>query len=132
MRSLPAAATDQDILLAVEQWIDDLAQGRYDAAFERTPHDPYYKWTPDRMHSVVQGYGLPEPHRRGPFEVTDRITAVGLRAFEIERDETPPEIIAFVSHNLPLNGEWSDLTVTFRLESRVGHSELILEEIHVL
>ena len=128
---MPAAATDQDILLAVERWIDDLVEGRYDVAFERTAHDPYYRWTPDLMHSVVQGYGLPEPHRRGSFEVTDRTSAAGGRVFEIERNETPPEVIAFVSHNLPLNGEWSDLTVTFRLEARVGHSELILDEIHV-
>lgn len=131
MQSLPASATDQDISRVVERWIDDLVEGRYDVAFERTSHDPYYNWTPDLMHSVVQGYGLPRPHRRGPFEVTDRMSAAGHPAFEVEREETPPEIIAFVSHNLPLNGEWSDLTVTFRLESRGDHCELILEEIHV-
>ena len=131
MERLPAIATDQDILRVVERWIDDLAEGRYDVAFERTAHDPYYEWTPDLMHAVVRGYGLPEPHRRGPFEVTDRVSAVGHPAFEIDRDETPPDVIAFVSHSLPLNGEWSDLTATFRLQLRAGHAELVLEEIHV-
>src|SRR5260370_2077252 len=103
MDKLPTLPTDPDILIAVERWIDDLAAGRYDTAFARTS---------SLIRAVIQGYGLPEPHRRGPFEVTDRNSATGQRAFEVERVETPPEVIAFVSHNLPLNGEWSDLTVT--------------------
>jgi len=126
---LPALPTDSEILFAIECWIDDLVACRYEAAFERTAHDPYYGWTPTLIRAVIQGYGLPEPHREGPFEVTDRSLAVGRRAFEIERDGTPPAVAAFV-YKLPLRA-WSDLTASFRVEAREDHSELILEEIHV-
>jgi len=34
-------------------------------------------------------------------------------------------------YDLPLNGNWSDLTATFRVEARADATELILQEIHV-
>ena len=55
--------TDDEILRFVEAWIDDLARGDYRAAFDRTRHDPYYAWTPALIEAVINGYGLPEPHR---------------------------------------------------------------------
>jgi hypothetical protein len=36
-----------------------------------------------------------------------------------------------VRYDLPLNGEWSDLTATFRVEDVDGSVDLVLEEIHV-
>lgn len=37
-----------------------------------------------------------------------------------------------VYFDLPLNGEWSDLTAIFRLEHDKENLLLVLEEIHVL
>ena len=129
--TLPSQPADSEILALVERWIDDLVAGDYERAFARTAHDPHYGWTPSLMESVIQGYGFPEPHQRGPFRVTERTEAEGRRRYEVERDETPPDVAVFVSYSLPLNGEWSDLTATFRVEEKNTHAELILEEIHV-
>jgi len=125
--------SDEAILHFVEAWIDDLAGGDYVAAFRRTEHDPYYQWTPDLMRSVVQGYGLPEPHRSGTvFTVTPRASALGGPPQRIvDRDAVRPHSLAEVWYDLPLNGEWSDLTATFRVEPRGDGSAVVLQEIHV-
>lgn len=136
---LGLGATDEEILIAVEEWIDDLARGDYSVAFNRTKHDPYYKWTPQLIESVVNGYGRPEPHRRGPFTVTPRAEAVGeLSNREVSREVSRSALeasrgaaVAEVWHDLPFNGEWSDLTVTFRLERNGSSLNLVLQEIHV-
>jgi hypothetical protein len=124
---------DDGILRAVEAWIDDLARGDYDTAFARTRHDPYYQWTPDLIRRVIAGYGLLERHPSGAvFMVTPRGSAAGHPHYRcVERDARPPGALAVVLHDLPLNGEWSDLTVTFRVEPKDDTFELVLEEIHV-
>lgn len=125
--------TDAEILALVEAWVDDLAREDYDSAYSRTEHDPYYQWTPALIRSVVEGYGLPEPHRSGEvFKVTDRSKATG-RPYNrtIERNESPDSFLAEVWYDLPLNGEWSDLTATFRVVPNGGAWQIVLEQIHV-
>lgn len=130
---LPTNPTDQQILTFVEQWIDDLVRGDYKTAYSRTGHDSYYNWTPDLMREVINGYGLPEPRGDGRvFVVTSRQSAVGGPPQRIvDRDEIQPPAIAEVWYDLPLNGEWSDLTATFRIENREQGCIVILQEIHV-
>jgi len=128
---LSPEATDEDILRFVEAWIDDLAAGDYGAAFARIAHDPYYGWTPDLIARAIASYGFPDPHPRGPFAVTARAEARGRpHNREVDRDARRP-VVARVWHDLPLNGEWSDLTATFRVEQSADGLEVILEEIHV-
>jgi len=81
------------------------------------------------MQRVVEGYGLPERHRSGRiFVVTPRASATGgPPQRSIDRDE--PAMVVW--YNLPLNGEWSDLTATFRLEPRDATTDIVLQEIHV-
>src|SRR3954454_6358000 len=107
--------SDDEILQFIEAWIDDLTRGNYEAAYRRTEHDPYYQWTPDLMRSVVQGYGLPEPHPNGiVFVVTSRASALGGPPRRIvDRNAVTPVALAEIWYDLPLNGEWSDLTATF-------------------
>ncbi|MBL9083725.1 MAG: hypothetical protein JNK76_18050 [Planctomycetales bacterium] len=125
--------SDDEILRFVEEWIDDLARDDYAAAFRRTDHDPYYRWTPELMRLVVQGYGLPEPHRSGAvFAVTARASALGGPPQRVvDRDVVRPHCLAEIWYDLPLNGTWSDLTATFRVELRAEVSAVILQEIHV-
>jgi hypothetical protein len=125
--------SDDDILHFVEAWMDDLARGDYAAAFQRTEHDPYYEWTPDLMRSVIHGYGLPEPHPCGTvFSVTSRQSALGGPPRRtVDRDAICPGALAEVWYDLPLNGQWSDLTATFRIEPRDNGSVVVLQEIHV-
>jgi len=125
--------TDAEIIAVVEAWVDDLAREDYNSAYSRTDHDPYYGWTPSLIRAVVEGYGLPEPHRSGEvFKVTDRNTATGNPHYRtVERIEIPDSSLAEVWYDLPLNGEWSDLTATFRVSLRDGRWHIVLEQIHV-
>lgn len=131
--SLSESPTDSEILAVVDSWVDDLEREDYHAAYSRTEHDPYYSWTPDLIRAVVEGYGLPEPHPCGEiFKVTARQTATGKQHYRtVDRTDIPASSIAEVWYDLPLNGEWSDLTVTFRVESRGDATVLVLEQIHV-
>jgi hypothetical protein len=126
-------ATDDELLAIVEAWIDDLARGDFIGAFGRTKHDAYYGWTPELLESIVAGYGLPEPHPSGTrYVVTSRAAARGrTHTRSVEREGTRLPIVARLYHNLPLNGEWSDLTASFRVERAATGLEVILEEIHV-
>ncbi len=123
---------DEELLRRVEEWIDDLARGDFAAAFARTKHDPYYGWTPELIERVIAGYGLPEPHPSGArYAVTSRASARGHpHTREVERETSLP-VVARVHHDLPLNGEWSDLTASFRVERGASGMDMFLEEIHV-
>ena len=116
----------------MEAWIDDLARGDFAGAFAKTKHDPYYGWTPQLIERVIAGYGLPEPHPSGVrYAVTKRASARGHpHTREVERGGPSP-IVARVHHDLPLNGEWSDLTASFRVEALADGVEIFLEDIHV-
>lgn len=50
-----ASVTNDEILRAVEAWVDYLARGDYRGAFARIDHDPYYRWTPELIEAVSTG-----------------------------------------------------------------------------
>ena len=131
--TLPLNTTDDELLGFVEMWIDDLARGDFAGAFARTKHDAYYAWTPELLESVIAGYGLPEPHPSGThYVVTSRAAARGrAHTRTVEREDASSPIVARLYHDLPLNGEWSDLTASFRVERTPDGLDVILEEIHV-
>ena len=122
---------DDELISAVETWVADLVLGDYAAAISRTEHDAHYGWTADRLRCVIEGYGLPETHPRGPFRVTDPAHASGRKRATVDRQAVPPGAIAVVNYDLPLNGAWSDLTATFRVEPRGEAACLVSEEVHV-
>lgn len=130
---LVADPADEEVLRLVEAWIDALACGDFAGAFAMTRHDAYFQWSPELIRDVVAGYGLPSPHPSGEkFMVTPRAHARGRPADRaVDRDIRPGGALAEVRYSLPLNGEWSDLTATFRLERVSGGCALVLEEIHV-
>jgi hypothetical protein len=133
----PVSASDTDLFAVVKQWAEVLAAEQYEQAYGMTAHIPYYRWTPDLIRQVIEGYGLPEPHPRGPFRVTPSAQASGDR-YELvaERYEEPiPSgaigAIGEIRFNLPLNGEWSDLTARLTIHPVEQHLVLCLDEIHV-
>ena len=130
---LPIDPSDEAIFVAVDRWIDDLARGDYDSAFVRTEHDSYFGWTVELLRRVIEGYGLPEPHPTGTvFAVTPRLTATGGPPTRVvDRSPREQDRLPHARYDLPLNGKWSDLTATFRVDARGDHSVLVLEEIHV-
>jgi hypothetical protein len=49
----------------------------------------------------------------------------------VARQNLPEGALAYVEHDLPLNGEWSDLTATFVLRGSGKVAVLELNEVHV-
>jgi len=97
----------------------------------RFPNDT---WTPDMMRQVVRHYGFIEPRKDGKtFRVTPRAEAV-----EHHRRGNYEDIEWFddgsgVAHfDLPLNGEWSDVTAIIDIVKQGGERVLRLNDIHVL
>src|SRR5262249_51684949 len=121
-------ATDDDILGLVRKWCALLAAGDYVAALALIPGDAH--WTPELLKRVITNYGSPVPRSDGKhFRVTALDTAKG---------ERPPDqdVEWFgdrgeVWFDLPLNGQWSDLTATFRIERRSDGIALTLDDVHV-
>ena len=77
---LPMPASDADILNVAGDWVLAVARQDYDLAFGMTAQDPYYGWSPELIGQVIEGYGLPDPHPDGPFQVTDPKSATGRSA----------------------------------------------------
>ena len=127
-------ATDQEILSFIETWVNCLAREDYEGAYAHTKHDSYYEWSPKLIEAVINGYGLPEPHPSGEvFKVTSPEAAEGTSGQQvIDRGVGPEGCLGYAYYDLPLNGEWSDLTASFRLENRGEELNVILEEIHVM
>ncbi|MFC1745781.1 hypothetical protein ACFL35_17445 [Candidatus Riflebacteria bacterium] len=132
--NLPINTSDKEILNYIDTWAETLAKEDYIAAFNMTEHDSYYGWTPELMGKVISGYGLPGKTKNGiVYKVTSPLTATGERYhYEVERLNSPGKLLGNIYYDLPLNGEWSDLTATFRLEKAGDYLKVILEEIHVL
>lgn len=132
---LPAASSDTQILDIIDAWIADLARGDYACAHARTAHDAYYGWTPALLRAVIEGYGSPEPYTDGTvYRVTPAAQASGApheRCVERPAGQDGGAAFAAVRHSLPLNGAWSDLTATFRVEGTAAGATLVLQEIHV-
>lgn len=141
MKLLPLNANDHEILDIAKEWVAALAKEDYQTAFDLTGHDPYYRWTPALIKSVINGYGLPEPRRDGKvFRITPIEEAKGeitplhkVEYFEDPEDieETGETAIGEVWFDLPLNGEWSDLTATFQIRRNKQNILLVLNDIHV-
>ena len=129
---LPAAPGDTQILDLIDAWIADLARGDYACAHARTAHDAYYGWTPALLRAVIEGYGSPEPYADGTvYRVTPAALASGTPQERCVERQDGGAALAEARHSLPLNGVWSDLTATFRVESTALGSRLVLQEIHV-
>ncbi len=135
-------ATPTEILKTVQAWVKLLEQEDYQNAYAFTEHDEYYQWTPDLIKEVIYGYGLPEPHPNGevykvtavdPASTVDSEPNHEVNYYEepLPYEEKEAEIIGQVWYDLPLNGEWSDLTATFQILKRETYLTLELAEIHV-
>jgi len=131
---LSVNSTDSEIIEFIESWVGDLINENYESAYAKMEHDPYYGWSPDLIRNVIHGYGLPEPHPSGKvFKVTPISEATGDNpSRQIDRGPYDGNRLGYVYYDLPLNGEWSDLTATFRLEKHGDSLAVVLEEIHVM
>ena len=127
-------SNDKEIIEFIESWVNDLVNEDYESAYARTGHDPYYEWTPELIESVINGYGSPKPHPCGEvFKGTSVNEAKGDElTVDVNREQYNDNRVGYVYYDLPLNGEWSDLTACFRLEKQGLSLVVVLEDIHVM
>jgi hypothetical protein len=133
--TFPQTASDEELLDGVKMWVDMLAEERFPEAYQLTAHDSHYAWTPDLIRSVVVGYGLPHESGNHEYRISKICEARGGPSprWEVDRwqDTEPRYRVGFISFDLPLDGEWSDLTATFEIVVHHGQLILVLQDIHV-
>jgi hypothetical protein len=138
MIRLPRQATDEQIFDAIREWIEVLAQERYEDAFHILQHSPSNHWSPPLIQTVIENYGSIEPLKDGAkFRVTSiRSNPVGNPMCEIEwygdDPNKPQAYVGDIAFDLPLNEKWSDLTALFHIVEVDGELMLELGDIHVL
>src|SRR5262245_3231087 len=140
MLTLPSTAKDEQLLRIVDVWLERLADGDFAGALAITAHDPYYGWTPDRLQRTIAGYG--DPHEPASHVVTRPTSTQDSQATHarriVTRSAVPRHVgsgqfaIGIVQHDLPLDGNWSDLTAIFELRQHDDQVLLVLNDIHVL
>jgi hypothetical protein len=141
MIRLSLQATNAEILDTVRDWVELLAQERYNEAFQMLYHPENDYWTAELIRTVVANYGSIEPLKGGS---TYRVTSLTDRSLtqhpnpyqnvwrygdNAQRDKNH---IGDVHFGLPLNGEWSDLTAIFNIVRLNDTLTLQLDDIHVL
>ena len=138
MIRLPRNATDEQILDVVRQWVELLAQEKYEEAFRMLRYRPTELWSPELIKTVIANYGFIEPREDGAtFKVTslkDDPEGQVFHGVEWYGDDPnrPAEYLGMAMFTLPLNGEWSDVTAMFDIVEEDGALVLELDDIHVL
>jgi len=133
MMTLPLDARDDDILAVVRAWAELLAEERYADALAFVDHREH--WEPALLRTVIMSYGSPAPCEGHDHRVTPLALAGGelKPRHEVDRcDSNAGDRVGYVWFDLPLDGEWSDLTATFDIECREGRLVLVLDDVHVM
>jgi hypothetical protein len=138
MLTLPLDAKNEDVLQVVRTWIGFLSQDKHDEAFEMLSYAPEESWTPELIRTLIANYGSLEPLADGrTFRVTslDSIPALPegrSRPYQDVEWRGNKGIEGWVHFDLPLNGEFSDLTAIFKIVRVNERFALELHTIHVL
>lgn len=162
MKRLSPNATDIELLAAVTEWVRLLAEERYQDAYDFLYHPwlptlPFNELDADSIRGAVTNYGWNEPHPNGPFKVTPVETAPAkeslpdsppyqhIRRFEEPEEEAWDEalvrhggtasgacLMGDIHFDLPLDGQWSDLTAIFEIVLYEGALVLALVNIEVM
>jgi len=120
----------------IHSWFDLLAKGEVDRACEDLDRLNSYgiRWTAEKIENVVKdnfgpGTVFSSNHPEGPVFTTVIETNGKSRA----------DIVKFndgsgfsVEHDVPLNGEWSDLTAQFEFLGKIPEFKVVLHDLHVL
>lgn len=134
---LPENAPDDEILSAVRSWVELLAADNFEAGYAMLQHYPNEPWAPDFLRMWISNYGWHDPMKDGStFRVTSWKTATGREKHyqDVVRYDSPAadHSLGDVHFDLPLNGEWSDLTAIFSFFNHAGFLVLQLDDVHVL
>ena len=143
MKPLSLQATDDEILALCREWVELMASDRLDDAIDLLYVPPTYDesqhWTVESLRTYIGNRGSWEPMRDGSaWRVTSMESA---RAPEDSPHFRPHADVGhyhgkahagWVDVDLPLNGEWSDLTAQFEFSPVDDGIGLSLYDLHVL
>lgn len=123
MKKLPLSASEELLITAVEEWVDLLVAKKYQEALEYIYPIAYPEWDAEYLENWIRNYGFDQPLKDGNIvEVTPRQKAKGKqynREYQVygpQIDEvTGLEVIGMILYDVPLDGEWSDLTAQFNV-----------------
>jgi len=143
VRLLPDDATDDDILRVCRDWVELVAAECFadaiDVLYVPTSYHPSQHWTPESLRTYIGNYGSWDPLRDGSVvHVTPMATArlpagaPGRRPHaDVARLASDPRA-GSVHLDVPLDGEWSDLTAQFEFAPLEGGTGISLYDLHVL
>ena len=135
-------STNAEILDAVRVFVELLAEEKYADAYEQFLPAPDRELTPEVIKALIEGYGYAEPVE-GSDEPPLRVTSLSQMTEPEPKDRQQVEwfdfhternahVLGTAHYDLPLNGEWSDLTAIFDIIKVEGGVALSLYDIHVL
>jgi len=126
-------ASKQSVIQAIEEWIDLLANEDYVSAADFLQSEVDNEWTPDLLKGVIEGHRV---HRDQIGHSIVSRPSETLKGLKPRQDVTfvsgRGQIVGEVWYDMPLLGEWSDLTATFLLLKTEGGSTLVLENLHMM
>ena len=143
---LTSRSTDA-VRAVIEAWLRLLVEGRFGDALAilgrrrslLEPLETEPSWTPELLAKVIQNYGSVVPRKDGKTFVvtpTDGAAGNGPR-FEVTWFEQPIGVgwgacVGYAHYDMPLNGAWSDVTVTFDIVDTQDGLVLALDDVHVM
>jgi len=129
-------ASPNDLLAVIRDWFRLLAADRWDEAIGMLDEPNRYgiQWTPEGIRGALDltfrpGCRFRVTHPEGP-QFTDPDAASGLPHADVVAFDDGSGYSA--DHDVPLNGEWSDLTAQFEFLRRPNGLALVLHDLHVL
>ena len=143
MKVLPVDASDDQILDVCREWVELVAAGRFADAIDllRVPstYDTSQRWTTESLQTYIGNYGSWEPPAAGRVV---RITPLRTARIPVDRPNVRPhaDVVRLTSNratgsvelDVPLDGEWSDLTAQFEFAPVDGGIGISLYDLHVL
>ncbi len=126
MIEVPADAAERTLVTFVRGWLKLMAAGRWRDACGMIDEPNCYGivWTPERIQQVVEktfGEGIrwTDPDELGDGGHPEAYPMRDGSGYSFE-------------HNVPLNGEWSDLTAEFEFRRRPQGYAVLLHDLHVM
>lgn len=136
MIEIPPDAVEQTLVAFVRRWFKLLSAGRWEEACDLIdePNCWGIVWTPERIKQVVANTFRPgcrfmSRHPEGiRWTDPDELGEGGCPDVYLDDERNRYQ----VDHDVPLNGEWSDLTAQFEFHRRPGAYAVVLHDLHVL
>lgn len=142
-RVLPPPADDEALLTLARDWVQLLAQDRFEEALAMlslpADEEDRHGFAPDTLREWIANYGSWDPWRDG---TAWRVTSMASATVPADRPAFVPtaKVMRFdadprsgvIELDVPLNGAWSDLTARFGFGPAGDGIGLVLQDIRVL